>query len=102
MNVIDALNSRVTIRAFKPDPVSKEMILEILEAATRAPSSGNTQPWDLFVASRGALDRIRLAYAANFQHGIPSSSDLPHRRHVLLLYKSVWRNRGQNALNLWA
>ena len=69
MNVIDALNSRVTIRAFKPDPVSKETILEILEAATRAPSSGNTQPWELFVAGGEALDRIRLAYTGNFQHG---------------------------------
>jgi nitroreductase len=77
VNVIDALNSRVTIRAFKPDPVSKETILEILEAATRAPSSGNTQPWELFVAGGEALDRIRLAYTANFQHGVPSNSDLP-------------------------
>jgi nitroreductase len=77
VDVIDALNSRVTIRAFKPDPVSKEMILQILEAATRAPSTGNTQPWELFVAGGEALDRIRLAYTVNFQHGIPSNSDLP-------------------------
>jgi nitroreductase len=77
MNVIDALNSRATIRAFKPDPVSKETILEILEAATRAPSSGNTQPWELFVAGGEVLDRLRHAYVANFKKGVPSNPDLP-------------------------
>ena len=66
MNVIDALNSRATIRAFKPDAVSKETILEILEAATRAPSSGNTQPWELFVAGGEVLDRLRHAYVGKF------------------------------------
>ena len=77
MNVIDALNSRATVRAFKPDPVNKETILEILEAATRAPSSGNTQPWELFVAGGEALDRLRHAYVANFKTGVPSNPDLP-------------------------
>jgi len=37
MNTIDALNSRYCCRAFKPDRVSKETVLKILEAATRAP-----------------------------------------------------------------
>ena len=54
MNVIDALNSRSTIRAFNPDPVGRETTLKILEAATRAPSWANTQPWELFVAGGGA------------------------------------------------
>lgn len=45
MNVIDALNSRATIRAFKSDPVDKKTIYKILEVATRAPSWANTQPW---------------------------------------------------------
>ena len=44
MNVIDAINSRSTIRAFTPDPVERGTILKILEAATRAPSWANTRP----------------------------------------------------------
>jgi len=77
MDVLDALNSRSTVRAFKPDPVDKETILRILEAATRAPSSGNTQPWELFVAGGDALDRLRQVYAVNFQKNVPSNPDLP-------------------------
>ncbi len=40
---------RQSIRKFKPDPVSKEMIMEILEAARIAPSGGNRQPWHFIV-----------------------------------------------------
>jgi nitroreductase len=34
MNVIDALNSRFTVRAFKPNPAHNGTILKILDAAT--------------------------------------------------------------------
>ena len=71
MGVIDALNSRFTVRAFEPDPVHKETILKILDAATRAPSSGNTQPWELFVAGGDALDRLSHAYEERFSRGVP-------------------------------
>jgi nitroreductase len=77
MNVIDALNSRFAVRAFEPDPVHTETILTILDAATRAPSSGNTQPWGLFVAGGDALDRLRHVYDNRFKKGAPGSPDLP-------------------------
>ncbi|MGZ4903812.1 MAG: nitroreductase [Halobacteriota archaeon] len=80
MDVIETLNSRFTVRAFKPDPIDTETILQIVGAATRAPSSGNTQPWELFVVGGDALDRLRQAYAANFQKGVPATPDIPAPR----------------------
>lgn len=77
MNVTDALNSRYSTRAFKPDPVDKETITKILEAATRAPSWGNTQPWEIFVAGREVLNRLSQAYLENFQNGVSGKPDLP-------------------------
>jgi len=77
VNVAEALRSRYTCRAFKPDPVSKETILRILEPALRAPSWANTQPWELFVAGGSVLDRIRQAYLENFRKGVPRSPDIP-------------------------
>ncbi|VVB86381.1 Coenzyme F420:L-glutamate ligase [uncultured archaeon] len=77
MNVTEALNSRYSTRAFKPDPVDKETILNILEAATRAPSWGNTQPWEIFVAGGEVLDRLRKAYIENFRKCVPGKPDLP-------------------------
>ena len=57
--------------------VHRGTILKILDAATRAPSSGNTQPWELFVAGGDALDRLRHAYEERFSKGVPGSPDLP-------------------------
>ncbi|MEW6423761.1 MAG: nitroreductase family protein [Bacillota bacterium] len=52
MNVIEALNSRHSVRAFKPDPVTKETLLKIIQAANQAPSWGNSQPWEVFIAGK--------------------------------------------------
>lgn len=77
MNVTDALNSRFTCRAFKPDAVERETVIKILEAATHAPSWGNTQPWEIFIADGLVLDKIRQAYMDNFKKGIPSKLEIP-------------------------
>jgi len=61
MDVIEAIKSRTTSRDFKSDPVSKETVLKILEAANNCPSSGNSQPWQIYVAGRKDLDKITLA-----------------------------------------
>lgn len=77
MNVRDALYSRICCRAYKDLPVSREMVLAILEAATRAPSWANTQPWEVFVAGGDALERLRQACLADFEKGVPGAPDLP-------------------------
>jgi nitroreductase len=45
MDVLDAVNRRMSVRAFKPDPVDGAIVQDLLEAAARAPSGGNLQPW---------------------------------------------------------
>ncbi len=77
MDVTDALYSRYSTRAFKPDFVDKETITRILEAATRAPSWANTQPWEIFVAGGDVLNRLRHAYLENFHKSVIGKSDLP-------------------------
>ena len=51
MKVSEAVASRKTIRAFKPDPVPRETIESILALASRAPSGGNLQPWKVYVVT---------------------------------------------------
>jgi nitroreductase len=53
MNVDDALRQRVSIRAFKPDPVAESVVREIVDVARYAPSGGNLQPWRM-IAVAGA------------------------------------------------
>ncbi len=58
MNVLDAIRSRKSIRAFKPDPVPRETIREILEIAQRSPSGTNTQPWHVYVCTGAVRQAI--------------------------------------------
>ena len=43
--ILDTIRNRRSVRYFKPDPVSKELIEKVIEAGNWAPSAGNLQPW---------------------------------------------------------
>lgn len=45
MQVSAAIDSRISCRAFLDTPIPKQTLVAILEAARRAPSGGNLQPW---------------------------------------------------------
>ncbi|MBN1911567.1 MAG: nitroreductase family protein [Pirellulales bacterium] len=63
MNTLEAIHRRRSIRRFRPDPVPEELLTKILEAARRAPSGTNAQPWK-FVVVRSPERREALAEAA--------------------------------------
>ncbi|RPJ25499.1 MAG: nitroreductase family protein [Chloroflexi bacterium] len=56
------LQTRRSIRRFKPDPVSDSVIQNILSTATYAPSAHNRQPWRFVVITSFAV-KIQLADA---------------------------------------
>lgn len=58
MHVLEAIKARKSIRAFKPDPVPKEVIEELLAIAQRAPSGTNTQPWHTYVCTGAVKQAI--------------------------------------------
>ena len=49
MDVWNAIKNRRSCRSFSPQPVSRELIEQILEAAVWAPSPLNAQPWQFIV-----------------------------------------------------
>ena len=55
MDVNECLNTRLTIREFKPDRVSIDVTRQILEAGRGAPSSRNRQPWQFVVITDSAM-----------------------------------------------
>jgi nitroreductase len=68
MEVFEALSTQRAIRSFKPDPVPQDLIEKVIEAATKAPSGANTQPW-AFVVVRDPAKKAELGKIAraNFQ-----------------------------------
>ncbi len=59
MSYDEVIMGRRSIRGYKPDPVPREVIEDIVSLAVRAPSSYNSQPWHLHIATGEVLDRIR-------------------------------------------
>ena len=59
MKVSEAINSRITTRAFLDKPVSGDVLRTILETAKRAPSGGNLQPWHVWVLGGEPMARFK-------------------------------------------
>jgi F420 biosynthesis protein FbiB-like protein len=71
MEFFEVVNTQRSIRQFKPDPVPDEAIWKILDAAIRAPSGGNTQPWG-FLVVRELAKREAIASAVRERMGDPT------------------------------
>ncbi|MGI6225467.1 MAG: nitroreductase [Peptococcales bacterium] len=76
MDVVQALQTRRSIRAFKDARVDKDTILKIMEAAKKTPSWANTQPWELFVATGEPLERLRKRFLETFRSGVTPDPDI--------------------------
>lgn len=65
MNVSEAIETRMSCRAFLPTPVPEATVRTILEQARRTPSGGNVQPWQVHVLAgadlAGLLAKVRAA-----------------------------------------
>jgi len=63
MDILQTIAKRRSIRAFKSDPVPREALVQILEAARAAPSAGNLQAREIIVV-RDRTVKKALAEAA--------------------------------------
>lgn len=62
MDLVEAINTRKSIRAFKPDPVPRDLLVQILEQALRAPSWANTQPWEFVIVTGKQQKEIQKGF----------------------------------------
>jgi nitroreductase len=90
MDILDAIRKRKSIRGYKPDPVPKAVIREILEIASRAPSAMNTQPWEFVVVAGEPLRKIRQGCVEKLNAG-----EIPQPEHLVVGWTndSIYRVR---------
>ena len=58
VTVEQAIDSRMSARAFTQQAVSQELITDILHLGSRAPSGTNTQPWKVYVLQGASRDSL--------------------------------------------
>jgi nitroreductase len=61
MEVEEAIRTRRTHKAYRPEPVDRAVLEEILELARWAPNHNLTNPWRLRVVGPQALERLKVA-----------------------------------------
>lgn len=100
MNVVDAVNKRISVRQFTQTPVKRELLQQLVTDAARAPSGGNVQPWRIYVLEKDAVDRLRVIIASNPEVAepeydiYPSGLTEPYRTNRFALGEQMYEKLG--------
>lgn len=97
MNVSEAVEQRISVRAYKPDPVPRDVVADILERAARAPSGGNLQPWRVYALTGEPLEALKAAAAAN-----PMGEPMEYAVYPPDLWDPLRTRRFENGEQLYA
>ena len=82
MDLEEAIRTRRTFKAFRPDPVPRETLDELFELARWAPSHNLTNPWRFRVVGPEALAALKVAAG-------PESAPKLDRAPTLVVVSSV-------------
>ena len=116
MDLLYVIQKRRSIREFLSEPVSKQILAEILAAGQKAPSAMNSQPWEFVVVSGRTLEEIKRDNAACFRSGEKPAPEFEagtwpkqsrYRRNQVALAKQLFEAMGityedKEARNSWA
>jgi nitroreductase len=77
LEVKEAIMTRYSCRAFKPDPVPEALIQDILATASRSPSYSNSQPWEVAVATGKTLAELNKRRDDLINQNVTANPDMP-------------------------
>jgi nitroreductase len=66
MDVMTAIQTRRSVRAYKPDPIQPDLLERVTDAMRVAPSACNYQPWHFVLVTQSELIK-KLAQASHAQ-----------------------------------
>jgi nitroreductase len=77
MELVQSIKGRKSIRGYRPDPVAKEILTEILDLARLSPSGVNAQPWEFVVLTGQSLERAKQVNIKLLTTGADIDPDVP-------------------------
>ncbi len=77
MELLEGIETRRSIRAFKSTPITKEILERILKAASKSPSYTDTQPWEVAVISGEKKEELSRILCELVESNITPNPDLP-------------------------
>lgn len=73
-DILDIISTRKSIRRYKPDPITDELLMKVLEAGRWAPTGENDQPWRLIVV-RNPETRRKIGELGRIESGAFCASE---------------------------
>jgi nitroreductase len=77
MDAIECIKNRMSIRAFKPEKVPKELLMEVVDIAKWSPSYKNSQPWEVIILSGAKKEALSKMMVELLEKGVEPTPDLP-------------------------
>ncbi|MGE0846719.1 MAG: nitroreductase [Flavobacteriaceae bacterium] len=100
MDIYEAVESRVSCRAFRPESVPEAMVRRILAAASRAPSGGNLQPWIVHVLTGAPLAELKARIARHYDT-LPKGEGTEYAIYPEPLGETYHARRKENGAQLY-
>jgi nitroreductase len=66
MDTLEAIRERRSVRKFRPDPVERELLQQLVDSGRLAPTAMGKEPWEFVVVTE---DETRAAIAATTDYG---------------------------------
>jgi nitroreductase len=79
-DLFEAIYTTRAMRRLKPDPVPREVVMKVIEAATLGPSGSNRQPWKFLVVTDPATKQF---VAERYKRAWDSYYLIPRKREVM-------------------
>ncbi len=86
MELFETIRNRRSIRSFKPDPLPRRVLEEIVDVCQWAPSPGNMQPWEFAILGGDVMKKFRAMLIENTGKKVPSELEFPSPLNVPELY----------------
>ena len=77
MEIIEAIRIRRSIRSYKPDPIPRKVLEEIIETCQWAGSPQNTQPWEFAIVGSELMKELKARIIEKLEANAPPESELP-------------------------
>ena len=76
LSFTEIMKQRHSIRYFLPKPIPETILKEIMSTSILTPSWGNSQPWNIYVASGNTLEKIRKDWIDKNKEGVKGYTDI--------------------------
>ncbi len=99
MDAVECIKTRMSIRKFKPEPVSKEILMSVFDTARWSPSYKNTQPWEAIIVSGAKKDELSKRLVDVFEKGEKPKPDITEPEswpsHIDMRIQELFRKRSE-------